>query len=324
MAHQFKTASRTAEEMKADSLKVAEAFEPVKGKGGKVDQNGVKKVQEMQWEIAELVVELMNDTVSVTDPTPLFADVMQGDIRNEYIWQEVSSAIRVVDRARGSKPQSQRLAFSEYGITTSAKEVNIEVPLEQIASGRYNPALIADVLAEAVTRHKVAALLDGLDAGVTAGNDRSGKAGYTRRYTGLTAANLDNAVDGLMDEGQTPSIFGRWLALTPIRSFAGWATTGSDAALKQFEDRGLVGAYHGAPIVTLQDKYSRRTQSHVIRYDRVYMASGQKGMIWMEKDNSFLNYVETLPAEGVYRIGTRFEYGMLVWDPFQYRVITVA
>lgn len=324
MTHQFKTASRNAEDMTSDRLKVAEAFEPVKGKGGKYDPLGAKKVKEMEWEIGQLVIELMNDVVAVTDPTPFFADVQQGDIRDEYVWQEVSSTIRVVDRARGSKPQSQRLAFHEYGITTGMKEVNIEVPLEQIASGRYNPQLIADVMAEAITRHKAAALLDGLDAGVTSGADRSAKAGFTRRYTGLTAANLDNAIDGLMDEGMVPTIYGRWLALNQIRSFAGWATSGSDAALREFETRGMVGAYHGAPIVTLQDKYSRRTAAHAVRYDRAYIASGQKGMIWMDKDVSFLNYVETLPAEGVYRIGTRFEYGFLVWDPYQYRIITVA
>jgi hypothetical protein len=323
ITHKFKAASRTTDEMTADRLKIAEAFAPV-SEGGKYNRSGAQKVKEMEWEIGQLVIELMNDQVAVTDPTPLFADVVQGDIRDEYVWQEVTSAVRVVDRARGSKPQSQRLQFHEYGIKTSAKEVNIEVPLEQIASGRYNPQLIADVMAEAITRHKVAAVLDSLDAGVTAGNDRSGKAGFTRRYTGLTAANLDNAIDGLMDEGMTPTIYGRWLALNGIRNFAGWATSGSDAALREIETRGMVGSYHGSPIVTLQDKYSRRVQSHVIRYDRAYVASGQKGMIWMEKDNAFLDYVETLPAEGVYRIGTRFEYGFLVWDPFQYRIITVA
>lgn len=322
--HQFKKASMSADEMVTARENIAEAFNVVKGEHGKLDRAGVKKLKEMEWELGELIIQTVNDTVALTDPTPFFADVMQGDIRNQYVWQEVSSALRVVDRARGTKPQSQRLSWTEYGIKTSAKEIMVEVPLEQLASGRYDAALIADVMAEAINRYKVGQVLDLLDAGVTAGNDRSGQSGYTRRYTGLTAANLDNAIDGLMDEGMMPTIFGRWLALTDIRSFAGWATTGSDAALREFEQRGMVGSYHGAPIVVLADKYNRRTGGHVIRYDRAYVASGQKGMIWMEKDNSFLNFADTNVAESVYRVRIAFEFGALVHDPFQYRIITVS
>jgi len=322
--NQFKTASRTGEEMKLAQAKVAEAFNQVKGTDGKLNKLGVRQLKEMEWELGELIVQLMDDTVATTDPTGFLVDLQSGDIANDYIWQEVSSALRIVDRAYGSKPNSQRLSFSEYQIHTSGKEVVVEVPLEQIASGRYNPALIAEVMAEAVTRWKIGFVLSGIDAAVTAVPDRSGASGYVLRYTGMTEGNLKMAVNGLLDEAETPAIFGRHVALAAIQGFAGWATSGSDAALREFETRGMVGQYLGAPIVSLRDRFSKRTNSHVIPNDRAYLASGTKGAILMEKDVSFLNFSEVLPAESVYRVGIRLEVGMLVYDPYQYRVITVT
>ena len=320
----FKTASRSAEEMKLASDKIVEAFSVIKNKDGSVNKSGIQQLDAMKWQLAELIVQLMQDQVTLTDPTPFMAEVLTGDIRNQYVWQRVESAIRVVDRAYGSKPQSQRLSFTEYGMTRSHKEVIVEVPLEEIASGRYNPALISEVMAEAVRNHKITALLDALDAGITAVADRTGKAGYVLRYTGLTEGNLKNAINGLQDEGFAPTIFGRHIALAGIAEFPGWSSNGSEAALREIEQRGMVGSYRGANIVSLRDNFNRRTNAHVIRNDRIYMASGQKGMIWMDEDVSFLDFAEVLPAEGVFRVGTRFQYGILRHDPYQYRVITVA
>jgi len=321
---QFKTASRTGEEMKLAQAKVAEAFNQVKGTDGKLNKLGVRQLKEMEWELGELIIQLMDDTVATTDPTAFLVDVMSGDIANEYVWQEVSAALRIVDRANGSKPNSQRLTFSEYQIHTAGKELVVEVPLEQVASGRYNPALIAEVMAEAVTRWRIGFVLAGLDAGVPSAVDRSGASGFSLRYTGMTEGNLKNAVNGLLDESETPAIFGRHVALAAIQGFAGWATSGSDAALREFETRGMVGQYLGAPIISLRDRFSKRTNSHVIPANRAYLSSGTKGAILMEKDVSFLNFSEVLPAESVYRVGIRMDLGLLVYDPYQYRIITVT
>lgn len=322
--YEFRKASRTAEQMASDKAELAEIFNVVKKDDGSLDKTGVMELKKHEMALGEIIFQLLSDTTLTTDPTPLLVDTIDANITDDYVWQEITSALRVVDRAYGSKPQSQRLSFSEFSMTTSPREMVVEVPLEQIASGRYNPALISDVMNEARTRFTLGMILDAIDAGVTAGNDRSGKAGYTVRYTGLTQANLDNAIDGLMDEGQTPTLFGRWLALTPIRGFAGWATMGSEAALREIEQRGLVGSYHSMPIVTLQDKWNKRTSSHVLRYDRVYMAGGQKGAMYMRKNLGFLDFAEVLPAEGVFRVGVRWEDGVFVWDKYQYRIITVS
>lgn len=320
----FKMASRSADEMQLAKQKLTEAFEVVKGPQGKLNRKGVQKLKEMEWDIAELVIQLMNDEILLTDPTPFMVDVSDQAYADNYVWQEPSAAFRVVDRAVGSKPLSTRMTFKEYGVRTFQKEVVAEVPLEQIASGRYNASDLSSALAEATNRYRIGFILDSIDAAVPSGADRSNKSGYTLRYTNLTEANLKNAVNGLMDEGMTPSIFGRHLALQAIQDFAGYTTNASDAALREFEQRGMVATYLGAPIVRLQDKFSKKFNSHVIRFDRVYLGSGEKGAVYVRKDVSFLDFVETDIAEGVFRVGTRIEDGLVMTDPYQYRIITVS
>jgi hypothetical protein len=323
--NRFKTASRSPEEMATAKQTIVDAFELVKGKDGKINRAGVQKLKEMEFDIAELIIQLMNDNVAMTDPIPMMLDVQSGTFGDDHIWQEVSSALRVVDRAPGSKPTSQRLQFSEFAVSTGQKECVVEVPLEQIASGRYNAGMIAEVMAEAMNRARVTFALDAIDTAVTAVADHTGRAGYVLRYTGLSEQNLQRAVDGLVDEGGSDvSVFGRFISLNQIRDFAGWSSVGSDVALEEFRQRGLVGRYNGANVVTLADPYSRRTGSHLFRNDRVYLAGGIFGGVFMSKDVSFLDFAEVLPAEGLFRAGTRMEYGVVVHNPHAFRVITVS
>lgn len=321
--HRFKTASRSADEMTIAKAKIVEAFDLVKGPNGSVNKSGIKELKAMEMELGELIIQLMNDTVALTDPTPFLVDDATGTYGNDYVWQEVSAALRVVDRAIGSKPRSQRLDFSEFSISTGQKEIVMEVPLEQIASGRYNPGMIAEVMADALNRYRISFILDSIDTAVTAVQDHTGRAGYNLRYTGLTDVNLDRAVDGLHDEGGPPVVYGRHIALVPIRAFTGWSSIGSDAALEEFRLRGMIGNYNGAQVVSLNDQWSRRSAAHLIRSDRLYLANGMKGAMYMRKDVSFLDFAEVLPAEGLYRVGTRIEDGIKVWNPHAYRVVTV-
>lgn len=320
----FKNASRTPEEIQLAKETIADSVNVVRGKNNTLDIKGMKKLKEMEWELGELVVEVMTDELALSDVIPLLADVRTGNFGDQHIFQEVSAAVRVTDRALGTKPGSQRIQFTEKELVTTMREVIIEVPLEQVATGRYDPAQIADIVAETIRRRKVAYFLTTLDAGIAAGADRTGKAGYTKRYTGLTEANLEKAIDGLLDEGDSPTLFGRWLALAPIRAFPGWATKGSEAALREFETRGMVGSYLGAPIINLQDRFSKTADdTHPIPYNRLYINSGRDGAMYMEKDVSFMNFSEVLPAESVWRLGVRYEDGMLVHDEFQFRIIEI-
>jgi len=318
---QFQTASRSFESLEAAYKELDEIFSIVKpDKGKKLVQSAVAKLDANRYEIAELIVTLIQDTYVLTDPTPFFVDVVDTDFRNDYLWREQDSNLRVVNRSYGTKPISQRLTFKEYSVSTSMKELAVEIPLEEIAAGSTTASQVTQAIANAVLRYRVSTLLDGIDAGVTAGADRTGVSGYTLRYTGFTQANLDKAIDGLLDESDTPAIFGRHVTLNPtIRGFSGF----SQDVTTELNRRGQIGIYNGASIVTLKDGFSKYDNAHVIRKDRVYLASGTKGAYWVNQDVNFLNWAMVDPRTSTFGTGIRLQDGMLMYDMYRYRIIEV-
>lgn len=321
MPTQFRTASRSLEDIKTASQTLDEMFECVKGKGGRVDPRGVGKLDAAKYDISELIVQLINDQYLLTDPTPFMAEMVTGDIRNNYVFREQDSTLRVVPRAYGTKPLSQRITYREYGMTTTSREVAVELPLEEIAAGSTTASTITSNIAAALNRAKISMVLDAIDAACTAATaDRTGVSGYTLRYLGLTDANLSKAVDGLYDEAESPRIFARHIALYPaVRAFSGW----SQDTLRELEQRGVVGQFRGASIVTLRDQYSKIDGAHLIPSNRVYLAGANKGAKVMDKDVSFLNWSMVDPRSSTFGTGVRVEWGVLVHDAYQYRVLEV-
>jgi hypothetical protein len=321
---QFKTATRTAAEIADHKTELDRIFKSAVGhdKRGKIDPKGMRELEENKIEIAQLVVQLIEDTVAITDPTPFMVDRRTYNLGDQILFQELRGDLKVTKRAYGSKALSQRLSRVEWGMQTAAKEVSVEIALEEIASGAASASDHVNAMAEAINRHRVQFVLDGIDAGIPAATqDRSGVAGFTLRYSGLTKENLERALDGLKDDGEAASIFARHTALYPaIRAFDGW----SDEGLREFEQRGVTGVFQGSPVVTLVDKFSRMHGNHVIRNDRIYISGGSKGAVLAEVDLSFLNYAETNPRVGVFTTGMRMEEGLLVWNPYAYRIIEVS
>lgn len=317
----FKTASFAPAELAEAKKELDDIFGIVKVKNSKrVNTNAVKKIEENRYEIAELVTRVIEETVTVTDPTPFMVDLLDGSITDKNVFRELDSSLRVVNRAYGTKPLSQRLLFREFYMQTSMKEVAVEIPLEEIAAGSTTASQITDAIALAITRYRVAAVLSGIDAAVTAVADRTGKAGYLLRYSGFTQGNLDLAIDGLMDESDSPTILGRHVAMNPaIRGFTGY----SDDTTNELNQRGVLSRYNGANVVTLRDGTSNANPTHIIGADRVYIVGGQRGAFWQNKDVTFLNWAIVDPRSSTFGTGVRIEDGMLVYDPYRYRVIEV-
>lgn len=319
----FKTASRSPEEIKTAKQILNESlYETLHKPGGGVNQKGVKKLKETSFEIAEVIVQLITDEVVTTDPLPYLVDEVVGDIRNYYVWQRMTSGLQVVQRSYGSKPLSQRMTFNEFSIQTTPREVNVEIPLEEIASGRITASMVAEQMAFAINRFRISNVLNLIDAAVpSATADHTGLSGFTLRYTGLTKTNLDNALDGLLDESDVPTIMGRHIALYPaIRNFDGW----SQLTTTEFEIRGEIGQYLGCPILELRDGFSLITGTHVIRNDRIYIAGAQKGALHMTKDLSFLNYAVVDERTATFSTGLRVEDGLLMTNPYLYRIIQTS
>lgn len=330
---QFRTSSWTPQTLQSCRDELDNMFREAVGYGNgtRMDPRAIQRLDADRVDIAETIVNLIQEEVVNIDPLPLLVDQVTGDIRNNYIWQEMDGALRVVDRSYGSKPLSQRLTFKEYSMRTSMKEVAVELPLEEVFSGRLTPSIAAQEMAIAITRYRVSMLLDAFDAAIPSGDDRTGLSGYELRYTctggKLTQAELDKALDGLMDEGESPTVFGRYIALFPaMRAFTNSAGVSglNEQTQQEFFQRGVVGQYHGANLLVLRDPFAKRSADHLIPSNKVWVASGTKGAIFMNKPVSFLNWAMTDARTATFGTGIRLEDGLLVTDPYRYRILTIT
>lgn len=316
----FKTAKRSEEERKDHKAKLDELFAKV-GSNGKFNRAGLKALNDQRVEVAETIVQLIEDELTVVDPTPFLVDKKSQGFVDKNLFQRLEGTLSVVSRSYGSKPLSQRLQASEFTFSTSMKEIAVEIPLEEVVGGRITPSQVVNAMAFAIARYKVSLVLEAIDLAVTATPDHTGVAGYNLRYSGLTEANLAMAIDGMRDDSESPTIFGRHIALYPdIRNFAGWSTEQKG----DFLARGQVGEFLGAPIVTLVDKYSRLLGGHQVAADKVWVAGATKGAWLVEKDVSFLNWALIDERTSTFATGIRLEDGVFVHDPYKYRVIEKA
>jgi hypothetical protein len=286
---------------------------------GRFDRRSIQKINNCRFDIAELIVRIVEETFLLTNPIPFLVDEQTGVMGEKKVFQELNSALRMVNRAPGAKPISQRLTYKEWDITTSQKEVAVEIPLEKVAVGRIKPSDVATAMAIAINRNRISTVLTALDSAVDAVSDRTGETGFNLRYTGYTAANFDKAINGMLDDGAQPTIFGRYVALAPaLQGFAGW----SQDITTELQSRGMVAQYRGAAVVSLLDQYNKFTGDHVVPKDRVYLASGTKGAIIEDRDVSFLDYAVVDERTATFAAGRRVEHGVLVWDKYRYRIVT--
>lgn len=328
----FNVARRQPQELAEAKKEIDTMFIEAVRKGGvdgaKVfDRRGMEKIRAHEFDLAELMTQIIQDQVVTTDPAPFLVNDTQANLGDEHLWQELDASLRVVKRSPGSKPLSQRLTFKEYSMSTSQHEIAVEIPLEEVAVGRITPSMVAEQIAAAVNRWQISEVLDAIDAGVPAATaDRTGVAGHTLRYSGITTGNLNKAIDGIMDESGVPVILGRHIAIAPALRTAVQADTNAFTSdmKREFETRGVVGQYNGAAIVTLRDDHSKLFGGHAIPSNRVYVASGQKGCIRKTVDLAFLTWQVTDPKTATFGMGLRFEHGFLMHDAFRYRVLEGA
>lgn len=316
----FNSPVRTAAERTEHKAKLDEIFARV-GSKGKINARGLKQLQDNRVEIAETIVQLISDDLTVVDPTPFFVTTRNQGFTDKNLFQRLEGTLKVVNRSYGSKPLSQRLSASEFTYSTSMKEIAVEIPLEEVVGGRITPSQVVEAMAYAIARFKVSLVLSAISSAVTATPDHTGLSGYNLRYTGLTQDNLAKAVDGMRDDGDLPTIFARHQALYPaIRGFTGW----SDIQQGEYLQRGEVGQFLGASVVTMVDKYSRLLGGHQIPADKVWVASQTPGAWLIDKDVSFLNWALVDERTATFSTGLRLENGVFVYEPWRYRILDVA
>ncbi len=327
---EFRQGMWTPEQFKSAKEELDNSFAPlVEAHKGKVSKPAaMRELEDNKFEIAELIVTVINEQITVANPLPLIVDEISTDWRNDYVWTEIQKSLRIDERSPGSKPLSQLpFSWSEYGMETTQREVAVEVPLETIAKGTITASMVSEVIATGVIRERVTRVTNALSAAITAIPDRTGVTGYDLRYTGFTQANVDKAIDGLMDESDTATMFGRYITLQPaLRAFT-VASGISDRSLGSDEslfERGVIGVYHGCQILALRDQFSKVWGNvHLLRDDLVWMVGAQKGAFYMTQDLSFLDWAEISTKNASFGTGFRFIDGMLVHDPYRYRIFDV-
>jgi hypothetical protein len=320
----FRTGNWTAEQLRDAKKDLNEAFAPIaEAKSlAKVSTAAMREIEDNKYEIAELVVTVINEQIAQANPLPLIVEEVTGDWRNNYVWSEIQKKLRVDLRSPGSKPLSQfPFSWSEYGMDVQMREVAVELPLELIATGKVTPAMVAETIAQGVLREKISRITEAVSDAITAVPDRTGQSGYVLRYSGFTQPNLDKAIDGLADESDSATVFGRYITLQPtLRAFTGW----SDEQNGEIMARGVIGQYHGANILALRDQYGKVWGgSHFLADDKVWVVGGQKGAIHMTQDVSFLNWAEVSTKYASFGTGFRYQDGTLVFDPYRYRILDV-
>jgi hypothetical protein len=321
---EFRTGMWTPDEYKTAKEELDNSFAPiVEAHKGKVSRPAaMKELEDNKWEIAELIVTVINEAVTVANPLPLIVDEISTDWRNDYVWTEIQKSLRIDERSPGSKPLSQLpFSWSEYGMETTQREVAVEVPLETLAKGTITASMVAEVIATGVIRERVTRVTNALAAAITAIPDRTGVSGYNLRYTGFTQANVDKAIDGLADESDSATMFGRYITLQPaLRAFTGMSDNQQGALF----DRGVIGIYHNCNVLALRDQFSKVWGNvHLLRKDLVWMVGAAKGAFYMTQDLSFLNWSEVSTKNASFGTGFRFIDGLLVHDPYRYRIFDV-
>jgi hypothetical protein len=332
MNEQFRVGKLTTDEFKEAKELLDASFAPlaeVGKRGSAVTRPSVmKELEDNKYQIGELIVTVINEQITVANPLPLIVDEVSTDWRNDYVWTEIQKSLRVDERSPGSKPLSQLpFSWSEYGMETTQREVAVEVPLETIAKGTITASMVTEVIATGVLRERITRITNALSDAITAIPDRTGVSGYNLRYSGFTQANVDKAIDGLFDESDTATAFGRYITLEPaLRAFTVSAgisdrSLGSDDAM--FE-RGVIGVYHGCRFVAVRDQFSKVWgNQHLLSKSLVWMVGAQKGAIYMTQDLSFLDWSELNTKNASFGTGFRFIDGLLVQDPYRYRIFDV-
>jgi hypothetical protein len=135
----FKAASWTLDEVKTAKQELDNIFKEVVGEKGKFNHRSVQKINDARFDIAELIIRIVEETVLLTDPVGFLVDQEDGVLGDRKIFQRINSALRVVNRSPASKPLSQRFTWREFEIFHFPEGSERRDPAGEGGSGPRNP-----------------------------------------------------------------------------------------------------------------------------------------------------------------------------------------
>ena len=152
--------------------------------------------------------------------------------------------VNVYYSSYGAAVRMSRPQFTNYTITTTPKEVGLDLELTQIQVGKYSPSELAEYTGKVIQAWRNYLLFTTTISGMAIYS--SGGAQYVSGAT-LSATDMNKAIGTITDEGDVGLIVGRRKAIQALASQnAGMAW--SDASKDEFKNTGQVGSYAGIPV----------------------------------------------------------------------------
>ena len=274
------------------------------------------------WQAAELVRQLATSQFSIMDPTDLFFNRMAGPKLGDWVEiEEYVNTSKVVQRSLGGKPRVYTPRKKKYTFTMEDWRLDFGFELEKVATGQMDISLWVDQMAESISRFYVEGALDAIDAAVQVGTtDVYGRSCRTQKATAVDDTTIDVALRRLGDINENLVIAGRYYALYPLFKLSGY----SDVALEEFRQRGAVGKFRGATIISLRDNYNAFFGSPTIPVDKIYIAGADKGGFLAETDMSSMNYETIDIEEQHFRVGVKGRTSFNVFKAWKYHIIEIT
>jgi hypothetical protein len=324
MRFNFRTASCSSDER---DRKLAAMNEDLLGILDEYGVGGLQARPEFEYKLATLFRETVVDQFSMTDPTPIFTERRTARLGDTWEFTRLVNTARAVRYTPNSHPLIFTPRKAKYPITTAGYELPVGIDLIKVLTRQFTVGDVSNMMGEAVTRHYVDLVLTAVDTACgPAATDIRGRA--LRSTVGgpdVTQAALDTQIRRMASYNTGLTIFGHRYALEPIFDFA----VDTDSSRDELRQRGEIGVYRGARIVSVQDDYNDYqaafTSINGVDWEKlVFLGSSQVGAVLLERDLSPLNWQETDPEKSWFRTGIRWDHGILVWAPWRYGVIQMA
>jgi len=155
---------------------------------------------------------------------------------------------------------------------------------------------------------------------------------YTLVAGSVTASVLEDAIDRI---NQTTSgvkaVVGSRAAMTPITKFGAfwndggsqWA--GSDPAIEEIRQRGMLGRYYGAPLVSLEQVYDNlEDYNALIPTNRILVLGENVGEFITYGDVKTKQYTDMRPTPPQWFLELYTQFGLLIWNALGLYVIELV
>ena len=230
----------------------------------KEEKDAIKKsfqaLQSVGWDSPEVkkilkafgrqIITTVSDNIEQTDLIPALLPSETIQPGDTYVLHELSGA-KVYVGSYGASVRMSRPQFTSYSVTPILKEVGMRLVLAEIESGKYSPSELGTYISGLIVAWKNRMFFTTTLAGMS--QYQSGGAQY-QSGSNLAVGTMLSALDKLSDESEIKAIVGRRSAIHQLANLRGFSGNServalSDLSKREFETRGMIGTYAGAPVI---------------------------------------------------------------------------